>query len=186
MLKTADGERVAMPVGSIEDRRISDVSLMPDGLAQTLTDGELVDLLAFLTTLQQPVASSASTTSSARSPSRRRHRGSTRPRSVDLEAAVDDGQGRKLSWRRVTANAEGLVDLAPLAGGDSKTEAAAYLYAPLVSPVAQKARLVLDTPAEATAWVNGKPVALASSVRGREGRPAGRGARRCPRGPGRS
>jgi putative membrane-bound dehydrogenase-like protein len=165
VLKTAAGERVAVPVGSIEDRRVSDVSLMPDGLAQTLTDGELVDLIAFLATLRQPVAiagqyhvlgpisGSASIDPTA---------------TVDLDAAVDDGHGRKLSWRRVNANAEGLVDLAPLAGGDPKTEAAAYLYAPLVSPVAQKARLVLDTPAEAVAWVNGKPVALSAFGSGGE------------------
>ena len=38
MLKTADGERVAVAAGSIEDRRTSDVSLMPEGLAQTMTD----------------------------------------------------------------------------------------------------------------------------------------------------
>src|SRR5262249_14942752 len=82
---------------------------------------------------------------------------------VDLDAAVDDGQGRKLSWRRVNANAEGLVDLTPLAAGDPKNEPAAYLYAPLVSPVAQQARLVLDTPADAAAWVNGKPAALSAS-----------------------
>ena len=56
VLKTAVGERVALPIGSIEDRRTSDVSLMPDGLAQTLTEGELVDLIAFLSTLRQPVA----------------------------------------------------------------------------------------------------------------------------------
>jgi len=82
---------------------------------------------------------------------------------VDLDAAVDDGQGRKLSWRRVNANAEGLVDLTPLATGDSKNEACAYLYTPLVSPVAQQAQLVLDTPADAAAWVNGKLAALSAS-----------------------
>src|SRR5262249_47304537 len=137
-----------------------DVSLMPDGLAQNLTDSELVDLIAFLATLRQPVAIAGQyhvlgpvADAAKIDPAA----------TVDLDAAVDDGRGRKLSWRRVNAHAEGLVDLSGLAGGDAKGEATAYLFAPLVSPVAQRARLVLDTPAEAAAWVNGKTVSLAAS-----------------------
>ncbi len=56
VLKTAEGQRITSEPGSIEDRRTSDVSLMPEGLAQTMTDQELVDLLAYLTTLKQPVS----------------------------------------------------------------------------------------------------------------------------------
>ncbi len=56
VLKTAEGQRVTLQPSSIEDRRTSDVSLMPEGLAQTMTDEELVDLLAYLTTLRQPVS----------------------------------------------------------------------------------------------------------------------------------
>ncbi len=56
ILKTAEGQRVTLQPSSIEDRRTSDVSLMPEGLAQTMTDEELVDLLAYLTTLRQPVS----------------------------------------------------------------------------------------------------------------------------------
>ena len=56
VVKTADGQRIAVEPRSVEDRRTSDVSLMPEGLAQTMTDQELVDLLAYLTTLRQPVS----------------------------------------------------------------------------------------------------------------------------------
>ena len=51
VLKTADGQRIAIRARRIEDRKTSDVSLMPEGLAQTMSDQELVDLLAFLATL---------------------------------------------------------------------------------------------------------------------------------------
>ena len=40
----------------IEDRKTSDVSLMPEGLAQTMSDQQLVDLLAILSTLRKPVS----------------------------------------------------------------------------------------------------------------------------------
>jgi putative membrane-bound dehydrogenase-like protein len=169
VLKTTTGERVNIPTGSIEERRLSDVSLMPDGLAQTLTDRELVDLIAYLATLRQPVAIagqyqilgpvSDSASSTRIDPAAM----------VNLDAAVDDGNGRKLSWRRMNANAEGFVDLSALVAGEPKDEAAArqhtvaYVYSPLLSPVAQRARLVLDIPVEVAAWVDGKPVTLSSS-----------------------
>jgi putative membrane-bound dehydrogenase-like protein len=165
LLKTAAGERVVVPTGSIEERRTSDVSLMPDGLAQALTEGELVDLIAYLSTLRRPVAiagqyhvlgpiaESGTFTTPRVHPTEK----------VDLDATIDDGRGHNLTWRRVNANAEGIVDLSALIAGDSKLGSFVYLYAPLASPVAQRARLVLDAPAEAAAWVNGKPVDLTAT-----------------------
>ena len=35
-----------------------------------------------------------------------------------------------------------------------------YAYAPVISPIAQEARLVFDTKAEIKAWLDGKPLAL--------------------------
>jgi putative membrane-bound dehydrogenase-like protein len=158
VVKTAAGERVTIPTGSIEERRISDVSLMPDGLAQAMTVPELVSLIGYLSTLRQPVAIAGEyhVLGPVSGPAR-----IDPAATIDLDAAVDDGHGRKLSWRRLVANAEGLVDLSPLAGGDTRKETFAYLYLPLVSPMAQKARVVLDTTADVSAWVNGKPAARA-------------------------
>ena len=48
VLKTAEGQRVAIRPAEIEDRKQSEVSLMPEGLAQTMSDEDFVDLLAFL------------------------------------------------------------------------------------------------------------------------------------------
>ena len=77
---------------------------------------------------------------------------------LDLQGPVNDGRGRELSWRRVSANAEGQADLSPLVAGDTKH--AAYAWVPVVSPVAQKARLVFDTPADIAVWLDGKSVEL--------------------------
>jgi putative membrane-bound dehydrogenase-like protein len=159
VLKTATGDRLTIRPGSIEDRRTSDVSLMPEGLAQTMTERELVDLLAYLTTLRQPVSIVGQyhvlgpvdeSSGAAR----------IDPAAIDLEASVDDGRGRKLSWRRLDANSEGLVDLGILGAVKSGRAAAAYASTPVVAPVAQKAHLVLDSPAEVTVWLQGKPVPL--------------------------
>ena len=125
-----------VPISSIEERRTSDVSLMPEGLAQTMTDQELIDLLAYLTTLKQPVSIVGQY--QAIGPV---HEPGGRPifepiSKLDLHGSVNDGRGRELSWRRVSADAEGLADLARCCGGDAKN--AAYAWAPVVSPVSQK------------------------------------------------
>ncbi len=69
-----------------------------------------------------------------------------------------DGKGHDLSWRRTNANAEGVADLSALVAGDPKN--AAYAYTSVVSPRAQPARLVVESPAEIAVWLNGKPVVL--------------------------
>jgi hypothetical protein len=158
VLKTAEGQRVTLQPGSIEDRRTSDVSLMPEGLAQPMTDDELVDLLAYLTTLRQPVSIVGQY--HAIGPI---HEASGAPRidvgsKINLQASVVDGKGHDLSWRRTTANAEGLADLTPLVVGDPKN--VAYAYTAVVSPRSQSARLVVDSPAGIAVWLNGKPVVL--------------------------
>jgi putative heme-binding domain-containing protein len=56
VLKTAEGQRLSLRTGEIEERKQSDLSLMPENLAQTMSDQDLVDLLAFLSTLKQPVS----------------------------------------------------------------------------------------------------------------------------------
>ena len=155
VLKTAEGQRVVVPVSSIEERRTSDVSLMPEGLAQTMTDQELVDLLAYLTTLKQPVSivGQYQAIGPIHEPDRRAIFNPIVR--LDRHGPFKDERGRELSWRRMTANAEGQVDLAPLVAGDNKN--AAYVWVPVVSPVAQKARLVFDTPVDITVWLDGKP-----------------------------
>jgi putative heme-binding domain-containing protein len=161
VLKTAEGERLRLRTAEIEDRRQSEISLMPENLAQTMSDQDLVDLLAFLSTLRQPVSDVGlyhvlgPVTEGSGAPA-------LDPKAkVDPSAPVRAADGQMLSWRRVTANAESLVDLAPLVGTEASR--AAYLYAPIVSPAAQEARLVLDTKADVRVWLDGRPVELSTS-----------------------
>ncbi len=105
-------------ISTIEERRTSDVSLMPEGLAQTMTDKELVDLLAYLTTLKQPVSIVGQY--QALGPV---YEPDGRPvlepiAKLDLRRPLNAGRGRQLSWRRVSANAEGQADLAPFVASD--------------------------------------------------------------------
>jgi putative membrane-bound dehydrogenase-like protein len=161
VLKTADGQRLAVRPAQVEERKSSDVSLMPEGLAETMSDQELVDLLTFLSTLRQPVSIVGqyqvigpvveANGTLAIDPSAK----------VNTSAHLAGPESQKLSWRRLDANAESLADVTTLLGGDPSK--VAYLYAPVVSPVGQKARLVIDTKADFKAWLNGKALDLPAS-----------------------
>jgi putative heme-binding domain-containing protein len=159
VLKTADGKRVTLRPAEIESRATSEISLMPEGLAQGLTEQDLVDLLAFLTTLKQPVSiigrfDALTLPSAGANPPR------IDPRAkFDPTATIEDPSGAKHTWRRVEADAEGRIELAPLTGGVASGPVV-HLHAPVTSPDAQPARLIVDTNAEVQVWVGGVEVHL--------------------------
>ena len=161
VLKTADGQRTALKPGQIEDRKSSDVSLMPEGLAESMTDQDLADLLSFLSTLKSPVSIVGQYHVIGPVVESKSERAFDPAARVDLAANLRGPEGQKLSWRRLDADAESLADLTTLVGDDPAK--AAYLFAPVVSPIAQTARLVIDSKAEVSAWLNGKPLALPSA-----------------------
>jgi putative heme-binding domain-containing protein len=144
VLKTADGKRQVIRPADVEDRKVSEVSLMPEGLAGAMTDRELVDLLAFLSTLKEPVSIVGQYQSAG-----------PVARSGDAPPTPKD---RKLAWRRLTANAEGLVDLSYLAGDDASK--VGFLATPVLAPEDLDAKLVLDTPADLKAWLDGKELSI--------------------------
>ncbi len=149
-LKLADGRRESVRAADVEDHKISEVSLMPEGLAATMTDAEFVDLVAYLATLRLPVSIVG-------------RFGAVGP-VAPLEGPIDPKAGpvasgsKKLNWRRLDANAEGYADLSLIAGDDPAR--VAYLHAPVLASADGRARLVLDTGAEVKAWLDGKELAL--------------------------
>jgi putative membrane-bound dehydrogenase-like protein len=150
VVKTADGERVTVAPGDVEERRVSETSLMPENLAGTMSDGDLVDLLAYLGTLRKSVGVVGRLRAvgpiAGEGPAGK----------LDGEGTVPDGAGRLLSWRRADADAEGRVDLGPFAAPGK----AVLAWTPILSPEAQEATLVVDGPAEASAWLDGRRVEL--------------------------
>jgi putative membrane-bound dehydrogenase-like protein len=149
VLKTADGRRVTVPTAEVEQQAYSDVSLMPEGLAQSMGEADLVDLVAYLATLRQPVSIVGEFQSAgplaADGP-------------VDPERPAPDAAGAPQPWRRLNADAEGAIDLAALSGPDPKR--AGFLHAPVVSAAAQPARLVIDGPAGVQVWLGGNALTL--------------------------
>jgi hypothetical protein len=138
---------------------------MPEGLAQTMTTQEVVDLLSYLTTLRRPVSivGQYQTIGPLSEPNGTRL---IDPVSLaDARMAVSDGQGRELAWRKISTNAEGLADFTTVTG--TRAGQAAYTLIPILSPEDQQASLVIDTPIEVSAWLNGKPVVFSAATRDR-------------------
>ncbi len=149
VLKTAEGRRVVVPPGEIEERASSEVSLMPEGLAQSMTEQELVDLLAFLDTLKAPVSVVGQFQAIG-------------PTTEAVESRPPADRARK--GRPITADAEGRVDLGALLKDDPKE--AVYLITPVTTGSAIEATLVIDTKADARAWLDGKALDLTSAGEG--------------------
>ena len=155
ILKTADGKRETVPTREVEDHKISEVSLMPEGLAGFLSDGEFSDLVAYLTTLRQPVSIVGQY--QALGPVALTE-GSTLP-SPKIPLPTPPG-GQPLAWRRLRSDAEGRADIAALAGPDDQTSA--FLHVPMIVSADLAARLVVDSPGVVRAYLDGKEILLAS------------------------
>ncbi|WP_165227512.1 PVC-type heme-binding CxxCH protein [Aquisphaera insulae] len=156
VIKTADGQRISLRPADIEARKSSDVSLMPEGLAQAFSESELVDLLAFLATLRQPVSIVGQYHVIGPVAEENGARAIDPAAKVDLDAPRNGPGGRGGPWRRIVANAEGLADLSDLAADPARN--VAYAFTAVTSPVEQKARLVVESGASLTAWLDGKTV----------------------------
>jgi putative membrane-bound dehydrogenase-like protein len=158
VLKTATGERITLRPADIEEKRFSEVSLMPEGLAELMGEKDLTDLLAFLTTLKQPVSIIGQVQAVGPLPE-----GAVAEETIGRldPARPVPGPDGGYPWRRLTADAEGRLNLAaPDSPGVS------YLHAPITSPVQQPARLVLDTANGVRAWLDGQEVALPEAKSG--------------------
>ena len=55
-LETADGQRIKLAPSDVEDRKISDLSLMPSGIVEGISPQDFADLIAYLETLKNAAA----------------------------------------------------------------------------------------------------------------------------------
>ncbi len=153
VIKTADGQRTTIKPADIEDRKTSEVSLMPEGLAQTLSDQQLVDLLSFLSSLRKPVSIVGQyyvmgPLTEGNTPI------------FDYVDKMENGvyvhrqRQPTIEYRRLDANAEGQADLTPIFSGHAQSFVSIYI--PLSSPIEQRAHLVVDTRCSLSVWSGDK------------------------------
>src|SRR5262249_4738042 len=159
VLRTAEDREVVIPVKDI-DEQTPGRSLMPDGLTDTLTRGELVDLVRFLSELGKVGPYAVGRARVVRrwegleaTPEARRLLGRGGP------AAAAGGQ-RSLTWAAAYSAVAGLLPLAEVphlkAGKD--TNPVAVLRCQLEATAASKVRLRLSPAQGVRLWLDGKAV----------------------------
>jgi putative heme-binding domain-containing protein len=168
-LRDANGKDYTVPVGDIDKRAKLTTSLMPDNLAQTLTEDELVDVVEYLATLQTPSLTPESwhVVGPFRSPGGNEglgHDYGPESKPFDAKAMFLEWNGpssgpkpKDVGWRVVRPAASGYVDLAALHGA-AANNSVSYAYLELESPEDQEATLLIGTDDGGKLWVNGKEV----------------------------
>ncbi len=159
-LRLADGKEVQIAGDAIEQEKPGK-SLMPEGALDTLTKGELVDLVTFLTALgrvpeftvsTQPIVRSFETLIYSDEANRRLNRTSTDT------AASDDPT---MKWRPLTAKVNGTVDLDELDEFKQHSETPPTSFARFRINLPVEGTAEIELPTEGIgAWVDSKPTPL--------------------------
>jgi putative heme-binding domain-containing protein len=140
ILKNAEGERIVILAKDVASKKPSPVSIMPDNLVQNLSDQDLVDLLAYLGTLKQPVLTISDWQMLGP------FAGSKTPPTLSLTGDYTGKDGAKLAWRKLSGDREGRLDLETALG---TREAGVALHAVVQSKSHQIGKLVILAPAGA-------------------------------------
>jgi putative membrane-bound dehydrogenase-like protein len=163
-LRDANGKDHVIPAKNIDGKKKSLTSLMPDDLVKGLAEAELVDLVAYLGTLQTPAYTPESW-----------HVVGPFLRAADLKAGIAQDFGppaaafdakatflewagpssgpkpKDLGWAVVRPGADGKIEL----GGAGGKVAVNYAFKSIESPGAQEVTILLGYQGLARVWVNG-------------------------------
>ncbi|MFO0927802.1 MAG: hypothetical protein U0736_12310 [Gemmataceae bacterium] len=159
VLRTDQDREVTIPLRDVEEQGLSKVSLMPEGLTDTLTRTEVVDLVRFLSELGKGDRWSVGTRKLAR-------------RWQVLQPTAEVGRVvNRLGMTGVAANAPGLVwepvystvagtlpvgELPSFRAGKEATLSVVRTQLEATAP--SKATLILDAAGGRTAWLDGEPL----------------------------
>ena len=163
-LRDANGKDTTIPKNDIESRKKLQVSIMPEDSVAGLSEDELIDLVAYLQTLQTAALTPASFR--VMGPFGGKNMGDALDKQYGPEKGAfdpkagfppNDEASNHLSWRTMRPDAKGYFDLAAL-HGDKAKNSASYMYAEIESPVDQDAEVLLGLDDGGRFWVNGKEV----------------------------
>jgi putative heme-binding domain-containing protein len=164
VLRNAEDKEVAIPISQIDTRENSKKSLMPEGLADTLTHGEMIDLVRFLSELGKVGPYSVSKARLVRrwqslEPTREAY--GLLSRTSHASAAGNDPS---LVWSPAygTVAGELPVEAMPLfkmgTGADKQVVLASFVRCQLDATTAGRAKLLLSSAKGVKGWLDGEPV----------------------------
>ncbi|MED5399835.1 MAG: sorbosone dehydrogenase, partial [Planctomycetota bacterium] len=159
VLRDANDREIAVPRKSI-DEQVAGSSLMPTGLIENLTRGELVDLIRFLSALGKPGPYAAS-----RRPTARRWRvlADTQParfrlqRTRDGQAAADDSA---FTWQPRYATVGGRLPLVDLPRLQLRKRSVSVVRCEIEVISSGRLAISIGDSSGLAAWIGTKPLAL--------------------------
>lgn len=138
ILRDANGKDTKLAIRDIEKRSKSAKSLMPDNLAGFLTEDELVDVVAYLSTMKSPALLVDRWQLMGPFPNDEKDSGLDKVMGPDAgydSKASYQGKSNRVEWKQVLANSSGYLDLAQIHGDDAPMSVS-YLYAEVDAPQA--------------------------------------------------
>jgi putative membrane-bound dehydrogenase-like protein len=160
ILRDANGKDTRIERRDVAGKTKNPNSLMPNDVAQILTEDDLVNVVEYLTTLQTPALSLPRWHILGPLPNSTNDEGLDRDfgpeKAIDPDAKYR-GKSGSVRWRSVNADAQGYVDLQSFHGAESP-ESVSYLTGTIESPADQPAKILLGSDDAAKLWVNGELV----------------------------
>ncbi len=164
VLRDGEDKEIIIPINQIESRENSKKSLMPEGLADPLTRGELLDLVRFLSALGKVGPYSVSKARLVRrwqalSPTTEAYTLLTRT----SHASVAKGDPW-IVWSPAYSTVAGdlPLDAVPIfklgTGAEKQVILASFVCCQLDATTAGKVKLLLNSPKGVKAWLDGEPV----------------------------
>jgi putative heme-binding domain-containing protein len=163
MIRNDQDQEVSLPLKDIEEQKASKVSLMPDGLTDTLTRAELVDLVSFLSALGKAERFSVSKDKVARrwqAVQADRALETALERGKNILALAGDPPG--LTWEPAYSGVGGTLPTDGLARFSIVKDGPQYsvVRTQLAASSGARIRLKVNGTKGLTAWLNGEPLNL--------------------------
>jgi putative heme-binding domain-containing protein len=159
-LRDGNGKDTKIDKKEIESRTKGPKSLMPEDLVKTMTEDQLVDMVAYLFDLKTPALALDHWHIAGPFDNGDADAGIDRvfpPEKAIDRKAVYAGKSGPVRWRSVKPNAQGYVDLQTFFAPQS-ANIVSYLYRDVESPADQEATVLLGVDDCAKLWVNGRLV----------------------------
>ena len=149
-LRDANGKDTVIPKADVASQKKLMISLMSEDVVAALNEDELIDLVAYLTTLQTAAITPADFWITGPFPGK------------DMLDALNKDHGPEASladvkWKAIRPDAKGYFDLAAF-HGDSGKNSASYMMTILDSPTEQDAEILLGPDDGAKIFLNAKEV----------------------------
>ena len=146
-LREENDKLTTIPRSEVEQVKVSDKSLMPEGLPNNMTDAEFRNLIAYL--MEDPMLSQGLITGPFKM---------ALDYAGPIETAADPLHTEGVKWKPFAVGPFGMIDMEKQKVLAPPTDSTAYVYFEVKSPAARTAVMEMAAHEDLKVWLNGKVV----------------------------